>query len=555
MKKHPKIGLALPLSTTAALILAALMLASCGGSGGGGTVPPPLSPDFTLTVQPANVTVAQGSSASVTVAITGLNGFSSQTSIAVTGMPSGVTAAPTQCTLAPGGQQAVNINAASTVATGSVNLTVTATSGSLTHTGQIALAVNAPPDFTLTIQPTSVTLAPGSSTTVSVGLTGANGFASQASITLTGMPAGVTPTPSEFNLSASGQETVTLSADSTAALGSATLTVTATSGSLDHAGQIALAVTYPQTSVFPPFRTRYVRTDAQGGICFLYEPVTKRFFISNTYLNRIDVFDATTELKIGEITIPEPWVGDETPDHTKIYMATQIGDVYEIDPVAMEVTKRFPALQIGPSGFAAYEAHVMADGTLALLGGQGGIPSVDGYAYFAVWNPADNSMQTFIPQSGTGTYWGVVAAQPAGCVGMGNIGEFTLSADRTKILLGSIFSDNTLCSFDPSTRDVRYVTVPSVSIGLGSILVPPDGDEIISPSGTTVTIYDSTGLYQTDQFQLAGGSGDFAFILSFDGSTLYVVDGMWGGPQPTIGRLINRQGGSPISPWMTSLEW
>jgi hypothetical protein len=499
-------------------------------------------------MQPANLTVVQGSSASVTVSLTALNGFSSQASITVTGMPSGVTALPAQFTLTPGGQQAVTLNAASTAATGSATLTVTATSGSLTHTGPIALAVNAPADFTLTLQPTSVSLTTGSSASITVGLTGLNGFSSQASVAITGMPAGVTATPSEFNLSSGGQETVTISADSTATLGSTTLTVTATSGSLEHTGPIAVAVIFPPTSTYPPSRTRYVRTDAQWDVGFLnyfpqqwvlYEPVTQRFFVSNTSLNRMDVFDATTEAKIAEIPIPEPFVGDETPDHSTIFMGTQIGDLYEIDPVAMKVTKRIPALQIGPSGYAAYEVRVMADGNLALLGGQGGIPSVDAYANFAVWSPTNNSIEIFASSYGMGESGALNVSQPGICGLLENIGQLALTADRTKILLTSADSDDTLCMFDPATRDQQLVQVPTASVGVSSILVPPDGKEIIATSSAApgsiygsnppVTIYDASGLFQTDQLPISGGSGSYAFTLSFDGNTLYVVDTFWGG--------------------------
>ena len=77
MKKdaHKYFTVALPLA--AALILAEVMLASCGGAGGGTGPPRPPSPDFTLTVQPMSVTLAPGSSASVTVGVTGSNGFTS----------------------------------------------------------------------------------------------------------------------------------------------------------------------------------------------------------------------------------------------------------------------------------------------------------------------------------------------------------------------------------------------------------------------------------------------------------------------------------------------
>src|SRR5580658_2574014 len=86
----------------------------------------------------------------------------------------------------------------------------------------------------------------------------------------------------------------------------------------------------PVTSSHPPFRTRYLRTDAQYGPSLQYFPphfakydsVHNRFFISNYALNRVDVFDATSESEIGSVLIPAPWGIDVAPDGSKMYVAT-----------------------------------------------------------------------------------------------------------------------------------------------------------------------------------------------------------------------------------------
>ncbi|MBZ5661313.1 MAG: hypothetical protein LAO08_12980 [Acidobacteriia bacterium] len=384
-----------------------------------------------------------------------------------------------------------------------------------------------PPDFSLSIQPANVSVLQGSSIPVVVAVSALNGFSSQVSISISGMPAGVTATPSQFSISPSGPQTVALSAAAAALVGAATLTVSATSGSLQHTGQFGVAVNPSQFAAHPPFRTRFLRTDAQfsyGALnffpqqWFLYDPGTKRFFVSNTVLNRIDVFDAASESLVREIPVPGPWVGDETPDHKTIYMGTQIGDLYEIDPVAMAVKARIPAVQIGPAGFAIYEARVMADGRLAVLGGQGGIPFIDGFSDFGVWNPADNTLQTYASYYGS-TETGVTNAPV--CSFLENIAEMALTADRKRILLGSADSDDTVCAFDPSTGSQVTVQAYVQAIGIPQILAPPDGKEILIPSGSTVTSYDATGLFQLDQFQVGGGNGFYRFILSLDGNTLY----------------------------------
>jgi hypothetical protein len=131
-----------------------------------------------------------------------------------------------------------------------------------------------------------------------------------------------------------------------------------------------------ETNPHPPIRTQYRRTDIQynpNALQFLpphvtvYDSVHKRFFISNTTLNRIDVFDATQESQIGTIIVPEPWGMDVALDGTKLYVATTFGDVYLIDPGAMKVLQRFPSSTIGAQGYIATQVFILADGQLALL--------------------------------------------------------------------------------------------------------------------------------------------------------------------------------------------
>ena len=296
-----------------------------------------------------------------------------------------------------------------------------------------------------------------------------------------------------------------------------------TSGALTHSVNLSLGVDNPATLMHPPLRTRYLRTDAQWDYGFLnffpqqwiiYDPGTKRFFANNTALNRIDVFDATTELQIAEIPVPGAWVSDETPDHSTIYVGTQIGDLYAVDPVAMAVTKRIPSVEIGPTGYAAYEVRVLADGRLVLLGGQGGIPAVDGYQNFAIWNPTDNSLAIF------GSYYGGSGAgEPPVCDQLGNIAEFTVNAERTQVLISSADSDGTLCLVDPDTGTYRDVSL--FGSFLPPPLVPPDGNEILLVGGVTVNVFDAHGIFLTDTFQIGDGTGFYRYVLSNDGNTLF----------------------------------
>jgi hypothetical protein len=299
----------------------------------------------------------------------------------------------------------------------------------------------------------------------------------------------------------------------------------------------------------PPTRTRYLRTDAQWSYGFLnyfpqpwilYDPGTKRFFANNTALNRIDVFDATTELQIGQIPIPGPWTSDETPDHSTIYVGTQLGDLYTVNPVTMTVTERIPSFQIGPIGYSTFEVRVMADGRLALLGGQGGIPAIDGYRNFAVWNPVDNSIIVL-----GSDYGGSGPGEPVVCNQLGNIAEFTLTADRTKVIISSADSDGTLCLVNPNTA-----TYVANALGgfLPPALVPPDGKEILLAGGARVDVFDGQGLFLTDSFQIGDGTAFYRYALSSDGNTLYAI------PEPgTTGLAYNWRTHTQIG-WIASFS-
>jgi hypothetical protein len=379
-----------------------------------------------------------------------------------------------------------------------------------------------PSDFTLSVQPSVVTLSAGTSGNMTVSVSGSN-FSGTVTVTVSGLPSDVTASPAQFSLAAGAQQTVALSAAATAASASVNISVNGTSGSLGHSAKATVLINPAVKAARAPFRTGYIRTDVQWDASFLafapqrwiiYHAPTRRFFATDTFLNRVDVVDATTQQVIGQIPVPGAFVGDETPDHSAIYMGTQVGDIYKIDPVNLKVLQRFPAVEIGPGGFAAFEVRVLADGRLALLGAQGGIPAVDGFSSLAIWNPADNSF--FIAPRSSGF---------ALCPFPDHITEFTLTADRTKVLLGEGESGGGLCSYDPATEAQLVVVTNALGIGIENILTPADGQEIIVGSGSTVRVYAANGLFQTDQFEVGAPNANdfFYYSLSLDGNTLYAI--------------------------------
>jgi len=126
-----------------AIVCAALLLCGCGGGGGSGSPPQGPAPDFSVSVTPAGVSVAQGGSGDVQITITALNGFSGLVSVNITGMPSGVTTSPASPLTLTSSQEQVSIQVSYGVGITNYTLTFQASSGSLSHSAQATLQVTA----------------------------------------------------------------------------------------------------------------------------------------------------------------------------------------------------------------------------------------------------------------------------------------------------------------------------------------------------------------------------------------------------------------------------
>lgn len=137
------------------------------------------------------------------------------------------------------------------------------------------------PDFSVAADAASASVAQGASTTVGVTVTPQNGFSGSVSYAASGLPAGVT---ASFAIDSATHATLTLGASSSATIGSANVTVAATSGSLVHTTSIAL-------SVAPFAITRGITgswyNPAQSGQGFNVEVLPNTGFIAFWY-----VFDA-----------------------------------------------------------------------------------------------------------------------------------------------------------------------------------------------------------------------------------------------------------------------
>jgi WD40 repeat protein len=275
-------------------------------------------------------------------------------------------------------------------------------------------------------------------------------------------------------------------------------------------------------------RTKYIRTDAVTEYGFVlnqhwavYHAPTSRDFVTDPNSGHIYVFDSATETQIATLSVPGAFGIDQTPDQSTIYVGTTVGDVYTVDPVGLKVTHRYIASQIGPYGYRAATAMPLSDGRIALLQDQYGIANVDGSSSFAIWNPATNAISVY-----ASSYGGSEVSQPVNevCGPLLNIGGFALTADREKVLVGSIDSDATLCEIDATSGQDTYITASS---GPRPIAVSPDGRYIaIAGLGQNAYLYDPNTLSLIGTIALSPipGSGSY-LVFSSDSQTLFDVAG------------------------------
>jgi len=215
-------------------------------------------PDFSISASPTSKTIVQGGSGTSTITITSLNNFNSAVSLSITGLPTGTTGtfSPTSVTPPAGGSatSTLTINVGASTATGTYTLTVTGTGGGKTHSVQISLTVTAAPDFSISASPSSLTIVQGESGTSTITITSANGFNSAVSLSISGLPTGVTASFSPTSVTpppdGSATSTLTINVDASTATGTYQLTVTGTSGTLEHSVTVSLTVTAPAVPDF-----------------------------------------------------------------------------------------------------------------------------------------------------------------------------------------------------------------------------------------------------------------------------------------------------------------
>ncbi len=162
-----------------------------------------------------------------------------------------------------------------------------------------ALAGPSGPSFTLSANPTTVTVSQGSNGTSTITVIPAGGFTGSVTLSASGLPSGVTagfsPNPT------STTSTLTLTASATATPGTATVTIKGTSASLTSSTTVSLTVTTPTAPVVTltpaslTYAVRKIGTTSPGKLITLKNTGNATLNISNIGLSGDFAFLTTTK--------------------------------------------------------------------------------------------------------------------------------------------------------------------------------------------------------------------------------------------------------------------
>ncbi len=201
-------------------------------------------PDFAFSASPGSRTMGLtgGVDFNATVEMTG--GFSpSSINLWVTGLPAGVTGLYSPNPLPHEGTAVLTLTGNGSASAGTYPVVLGATADNVSHSQTLSLVVSSQSDFSLATSPLSqVAQAGGANITYDVAITPMNAFVAPVTLSVPGLPSGVSvsfnPQPATPGLSSQ----MSISAASTTASGTYSLQLVGTSGALSRSAAFTLVV-------------------------------------------------------------------------------------------------------------------------------------------------------------------------------------------------------------------------------------------------------------------------------------------------------------------------
>lgn len=204
----------------------------------------PPAPDFSITVRNNPLSTNAGGSNTTNLEIKSVNKFSGNVSLSSSSLPVGpnITFAPNPVSVSPASTNTSTIQIVSPpqLPAESYNITLTGTSGTLTHS--VTLIVN-DQDFSIAVSPASISVNTGISGSSNVTVTSINNFASGVDLsTLVSPSSGLSCHMSLTSVAPTAGRTATSTITCSGSAGSYTLTITGTSGSASHRANLSFRI-------------------------------------------------------------------------------------------------------------------------------------------------------------------------------------------------------------------------------------------------------------------------------------------------------------------------
>ena len=316
-------------------------------------------PDFSIALSPIAITASPGTSNSTfNASITGQNGFSGSAQVTLSGLPAGTTTSPASPFSVPAGSsQTVTLALPATAASGNYTVTATGSSGSLTHSSALTLTVGTAPGFSMALSPNAIATNAGTSnSTFTVSITAQNAFNGSFTVTLNGLPAGVTTSPaSPFNVAAGGSQAVTLSLPANIVSGDYAVTATGNSGSSTQSVPLDLTVLSSVTT----WHYDIARTGANVGETTLTPANVNSTNFGKIATFPVDGFVVGQPLYLAGVNISAQGV------HNVIYVTTMHDSVYAFDADSSSTTPLWMTsiLNYSPAGATSVPSTVQKNAT------------------------------------------------------------------------------------------------------------------------------------------------------------------------------------------------
>jgi len=216
------------------------------GTGGGKTHTATLtvqvqSTGFSLAFNPPTLTIKQGESASSSLSIAPIGGFTQDVTLSVESAPSGLDVDINPSTASPGSSVTVTVTVDQSVAPGSYNVVIKGEGGGKSATATLSVTVEEQPfNFNLQASPSSLSVDAGEEATITVTATLASGSPQELTLTLSGLPSGASYSFSPPTITPTGSSTLTI--DTAGLEGSYSLVITASGGGVAKQAAVSLKV-------------------------------------------------------------------------------------------------------------------------------------------------------------------------------------------------------------------------------------------------------------------------------------------------------------------------